>query len=94
MAIQGHFKNSPCILYFIHCSRELAETSPYYESLKKRDVEVLFCYEMYDELVLLELKEFNNKQLVSIENDMQTATKEETEDIIGLYFAFKPVHGW
>lgn len=64
----------------------MAETSPYYESLKKRDVEVLFCYEMYDELVLLELKEFNNRKLVSIENDMQTAAKEDPEDIIGDYF--------
>ncbi|KAJ8724941.1 hypothetical protein PYW07_015899 [Mythimna separata] len=71
------------IYYLAAPSRELAETSPYYESLKKRDVEVLFCYEMYDELVLLELKEFNSKQLVSIENDMQTANKEDTEDIIG-----------
>lgn len=71
------------IYYLAAPSRELAETSPYYESLKKRDVEVLFCYEMYDELVLLEMKEFNNKQLVSIENDMQTATKEDAEDIIG-----------
>lgn len=71
--------------YFVNYSRELAASSPYYESLKKRDMEVLFCYEMYDELVLLELKEFNNRKLVSIENDMQTANKEDPEDIIGTY---------
>uniref|UniRef100_A0A2A4K4C1 Heat shock protein 75 kDa, mitochondrial n=1 Tax=Heliothis virescens TaxID=7102 RepID=A0A2A4K4C1_HELVI len=71
------------VYYLAAPSRELAETSPYYESLKKRDVEVLFCYEMYDELVLLELKEFNSRKLVSIENDMQSKTMEEPEDIIG-----------
>lgn len=38
---------------------------------------------MYDELVLLELKEFNNRKLVSIENDMQTKAAEEADDIIG-----------
>ncbi|CAH0668986.1 unnamed protein product [Spodoptera exigua] len=71
------------IYYLAAPSRELAESSPYYESLKKRDVEVLFCYEMYDELVLLELKEFNNRKLVSIENDMQTTAAEEPDNIIG-----------
>ena len=36
-------------------SRQLAETSPYMESLQSKDVEVLFCYEHYDELVLMNL---------------------------------------
>ncbi|CAH0628971.1 unnamed protein product [Chrysodeixis includens] len=71
------------VYYLAAPSRELAETSPYYESLKKRDVEVLFCYEMYDELVLLELKEFNNRILVSIENDMQSDSKDIADNIIG-----------
>ncbi|CAB3224999.1 unnamed protein product [Arctia plantaginis] len=71
------------IYYLAAPSRELAENSPYYESLKKRDVEVLFCYEMYDELVLLELKEFNNRKLISVENDMQTTSTDKAETIIG-----------
>ncbi|XP_075972791.1 TNF receptor associated protein 1 [Anticarsia gemmatalis] len=71
------------IYYLAAPSRELAETSPYYESLKKRDVEVLFCYEMYDELVLLELKEFGNRKLVSVENDMQTDPADQADTIIG-----------
>lgn len=66
-------------------SRELAQTSPYYESLKKRDVEVLFCYEMYDELVLLELKEFGGKALVSVENDMLKDTDGASDSVIGMY---------
>ncbi|XP_038213491.1 heat shock protein 75 kDa, mitochondrial [Zerene cesonia] len=71
------------IYYLAAPSRELAQTSPYYESLKKRDVEVLFCYEMYDELVLLELKEFGGRKLVSVENDMQTDPAAPSETIIG-----------
>jgi TNF receptor-associated protein 1 len=34
-------------------SRQLAENSPYFEALKTKDVEILFCYESYDELVSL-----------------------------------------
>ncbi|XP_072941705.1 heat shock protein 75 kDa, mitochondrial [Epargyreus clarus] len=71
------------IYYLAAPSRELAQTSPYYESLKKRNVEVLFCYEMYDELVLLELKEFGGRALISVENDMQKDANESTETIIG-----------
>jgi len=39
--------------------------------MKKRDVEVLFCFEPYDELVLLQLREFDRKQLTSVEKDMR-----------------------
>ncbi|CAK1578248.1 unnamed protein product [Parnassius mnemosyne] len=71
------------IYYLAAPSRQLAETSPYYESLKKRDLEVLFCYEMYDELVLLELKEFGRRSLISVENDMQRESSDKSETIIG-----------
>ncbi|GBP69711.1 Heat shock protein 75 kDa, mitochondrial [Eumeta japonica] len=76
-------EDSRTIYYLAAPSRELAETSPYYESLKKRNVEVLFCYDMYDELVLLELKEFTGRSLVSVENDMQKETVDKSEAIIG-----------
>ncbi|XP_030028157.1 heat shock protein 75 kDa, mitochondrial [Manduca sexta] len=71
------------IYYLAAPSRELAESSPYYESLKKRNLEVLFCYDMYDELVLLELKEFGGRSLVSVENDMQRDPTDKSETIIG-----------
>ncbi|XP_050363008.1 heat shock protein 75 kDa, mitochondrial [Nymphalis io] len=71
------------IYYLAAPSRELAQSSPYYESLKKRDVEVLFCYEMYDELVLLELKEFGGRPLISVENDMQKDPTDTSDNIIG-----------
>lgn len=59
------------IFYLAAPSRALAESSPYYEAMKKRDVEVLFCFESYDELVLLQLREFDRKQLTSVEKDMR-----------------------
>lgn len=49
--------------------------------MKKRDVEVLFCFEPYDELVLLQLREFDRKQLTSVEKDMrQDSNPEKTTD--------------
>merc|ERR1712154_579510 len=47
-------------IYFLCApSRQLAETSPYFESMKKAGTEVLFCYEAYDELVLMQLQQFD-----------------------------------
>ena len=58
-------------------SRQLAETSPYFESLKKDGTEVLFCYEPYDELVLMQLQQFDKKNVTSVEKEMR-AVGEET----------------
>lgn len=57
------------------CSRALAEASPYYESLKTRQQEVLFCYEPYDELVLMQLQQFKGYRVVSVEKDMRDDKK-------------------
>lgn len=59
------------IYYLAAPTRELAENSPYYEGLKKKETEVLFCYEPYDELVLLQLGMFMGKNLVSVEKEMR-----------------------
>lgn len=59
------------IFYLSAPSRTLAESSPYYESLKKRQQEVLFCYEPYDELVLMQLQQFKGYKVVSVEKDMR-----------------------
>uniref|UniRef100_A0A1B0D5R4 Heat shock protein 75 kDa, mitochondrial n=1 Tax=Phlebotomus papatasi TaxID=29031 RepID=A0A1B0D5R4_PHLPP len=48
-----------------------ARSSPYYEGLKKRQVEVLFCYEPYDELVLMQLGMFMGCNVVSVEKEMR-----------------------
>ena len=67
-------------------SRQLAETSPYLEALRKRDIEVLFLYEGYDELVLMNLGQFDRKNLKSIENELYE-DKEDTDtvDAAGIY---------
>lgn len=72
------------------CSRFLAETSPYFEALKKRDIEVLFLYEGYDELVLMNLGQFDRKNLKSVENEVYE-DKEDVDTVdengkIGLFF--------
>merc|ERR1719229_151598 len=53
-------------------SREIAESSPYFEAIKRKlgeDVEVLFLYEPYDELVLMQMQQFDRKNLRSIEGE-------------------------
>lgn len=45
------------IYYLAAPSRQLAESSPYFEALKTKDVEILFCFESYDELVLMQLQQ-------------------------------------
>ncbi|XP_060116696.1 heat shock protein 75 kDa, mitochondrial [Heteronotia binoei] len=58
------------IYYLCAPNRHLAEASPYYEAMKKKDAEVLFCYEQFDELTLLHLREFEKKKLISVETDI------------------------
>jgi TNF receptor-associated protein 1 len=49
------------IYYLAAPSRQLAESSPYFEALKNKDVEILFCYESYDELVISWTNPFKRK---------------------------------
>ncbi|CAK6962982.1 heat shock protein 75 kDa%2C mitochondrial [Scomber scombrus] len=58
------------IYYLCAPNRHLAEQSPYYEAMKQKDMEVLFCYEQFDELTLLHLREFDKKKLISAETDI------------------------
>ena len=45
----------------------MAEASPYYEAFKRASVEVIFCYQEHDEIVLGNLGKYKGKQLKSIE---------------------------
>lgn len=55
--------------------------SKLFTALKKRDVEVLFCFEPYDELVLLQLREFDRKHLTSVEKEMrQDSSADQSTD--------------
>ena len=67
------------IYYLSAPSRQLAENSPYFEALKSKDVEVLFCYEAYDELVLMQLQQFDKKKLTSVEKEMRQEPELEKE---------------
>ncbi|XP_078519262.1 heat shock protein 75 kDa, mitochondrial [Lissotriton helveticus] len=58
------------IYYQCSPTRQLAEHSPYFEAMKQKNMEVLFCYEQFDELTLLHLREFDKKKLISVETDI------------------------
>lgn len=68
------------IYYLAAPSRQLAESSPYFEALKKKDVEILFCYEPYDELVLMQLQQFDKKKLTSVEKEMRQSAEDAPDD--------------
>ena len=68
------------IYYLAAPSRQLAENSPYYEALKKNEVEILFCYEPYDELVLMQLQEFDKKKMTSVEKEMRQTPEDIQKD--------------
>lgn len=67
------------IYYLAAPNRTLAEASPYFESLKKKGIEVLFCYEAYDELVLMQLGQFLGRNLVSVEKEMRRSDKADVD---------------
>lgn len=58
------------IYYLCAPNRHLAEHSPYFEAMRQKNMEVLFCYEQFDELTLLHLREFDKKKLISVETDI------------------------
>lgn len=75
------------IYYLAAPSRQLAEASPYFEAVRSRDVEVLFCLEPYDELVLAQLRQFSRKNITSVEKEMRRDAEEaheEPEEVRGL----------
>jgi HSP90 family molecular chaperone len=71
------------------CSRTLAESSPYFEALKQKDVEVLFCYEPYDELVLMQLRQFDSRNLTSVEKEMRQDKEPDDLTDLGKYISSK-----
>lgn len=50
-------------------SREMAMSSPYFEAIRQKDYEILFLYEPYDEMILLQLNQFKSKALSGIEQE-------------------------
>ncbi|XP_072040143.1 heat shock protein 75 kDa, mitochondrial-like [Amphiura filiformis] len=67
-------------IYYIHApNRHLAEVSPYFEAFKAKDREVLFCYDEYDELTMLQLREWDRKLMRSVETEMVQGEEASTE---------------
>ena len=53
------------------------------EAMKRKGIEVLFCYEPYDELVLMNLGQFDKMTFKSIENEMVDVDDKNTADVSG-----------
>ena len=74
------------IYYLVAQNRKVAEGSPYYEAFKRAGVEVLFCYQEHDEIVLGNLGKYKDKTLKSIEVveppkvDAETETESKSDE--------------
>ncbi|MEI6337809.1 MAG: molecular chaperone HtpG [Verrucomicrobiota bacterium] len=55
------------IFFITAANREACLISPYYESLKAKNYEVLFLYDPWDEFVMDHLREFDGKKLIAAE---------------------------
>lgn len=66
---QGSFLDCRLMLFFVFLQYVLFECKTCYP--QKKNVEVLFCYEAYDEVVLMQLREFDGKRIVSVEKEMR-----------------------
>nr|CAD7610921.1 unnamed protein product [Timema genevievae] len=73
------------VFYLAAPSRALAEASPYYEALRRKDVEVLFCSEPYDELVLMQLRQFDSRNLTSVEKEMRQDKEKDDLTTLGKF---------
>jgi len=71
------------IYYLQGSNRESIENGPYLEAFKARNIEVLFLYLPIDEFVMNHVREFEEKTLVSADQDdieMETITPEDAGD--------------
>ena len=68
------------IVYLYAANRSQAENSSYYESLKKKGMEVLFCYDSYDDLTMMNLQNYNAKQIMSAESVVAASANDEKSD--------------
>jgi molecular chaperone HtpG len=74
------------IYYVSGSNRETIECSPYLESFKGKDIEVLYCYDPVDDYIFDRVHEFEGKSIISaeqdnldlpsVENDLQDAEAE------------------
>eukprot|EP00595_Chromulina_sp_UTEXLB2642_P001065 CAMPEP_0196767680 /NCGR_PEP_ID=MMETSP1095-20130614/41847_1 /TAXON_ID=96789 ORGANISM="Chromulina nebulosa, Strain UTEXLB2642" /NCGR_SAMPLE_ID=MMETSP1095 /ASSEMBLY_ACC=CAM_ASM_000446 /LENGTH=657 /DNA_ID=CAMNT_0042136213 /DNA_START=146 /DNA_END=2119 /DNA_ORIENTATION=+ len=75
------------IYYLMAPSRDVALSSPYYETFRKHNKDVLFVYNTIDDFVMSNIKTFNSKKIISIESsevdldkELSSAPKETSEE--------------
>lgn len=67
------------IYYLLAENRRSAEESPFLEAFKSRNIEVLFLYDPWDEFVMETLREYDKKQIKSIERtEIESAETDKT----------------
>ncbi len=72
-------KDQQSIYYILGDTRQQIEKSPYLETLKDADIEVLYLYDPLDEFVLQAIGSYKNKSLKAVEH----ITEEEIKKISG-----------
>eukprot|EP00455_Lapot_gusevi_P002509 TRINITY_DN1100_c0_g1_i3.p1 TRINITY_DN1100_c0_g1~~TRINITY_DN1100_c0_g1_i3.p1 ORF type:complete len:279 (+),score=139.21 TRINITY_DN1100_c0_g1_i3:33-839(+) len=69
------------IYYCVAPSRQLAESSPYFEQFKAKNVEVLFLYQEVDDIAMRALENFGSRKIVSVESsDADLNWKKDSEE--------------
>jgi len=69
------------IYYLSAPNRALAESSPYIEALKKKNIEVIYCYEQHDEIILYQVKTFKNVKLTLVEKEINAANNQSSQAV-------------
>merc|ERR1712110_510646 len=73
-------KESQEVIYYITGeSKNMVESSPFLEGLKKRDLEVLFMIDPIDEHAVQQLKEYNGKKLMDVSKEGLDLSMNEEE---------------
>ncbi len=81
-------KEQKDIYFLVTPTRQLAESSPYFEAFKENGIEVLFMYTDIDDFVMANLQTYKDKRVVTIEsaeagaaiNQIKKEKKDEKKD--------------